>query len=428
MPLPRKLETEAPEIRKQRQALTNEVAAVDARLKNVKLVIARAEELLSTIDMYEKNRVRRELLARNTMLWSPTIVQQFSVEGIDYARHFHGWVPALALLGITIVSLLLAPRLSIYLNKLCAGISSLELISPFRKGPLLSIVLAASFTLLLRLDIITLSTHPVLEAGSQTIASLCLSILLFILLSKIRFVSSPARTDTLGEHRKEYYWMWNSAMHLVMLMLMIIPLMVVAGYINLGLYLAFNMVVTTFSCLLFIWLRAQAVAINQRFQPVREENEEGILEPSKPKESAQLSPLAITVLEPVLALISIALIAFFWGTTADDVAGWGDHLRHGFVIGEITIDVASIGEAILLFFVLSLVSKMLQWFLSSRVFPYTSLDMGLQEATLTITGYIGVIIAVLASMSAIGLNMSNLAIVGGCPFGRYRFWSSGDFQ
>ncbi len=410
---PKEPETEAPEIRRQRQALTNEVAAVDARLKNVKLAIARAEELLSTIDMVEKNRVRRELLARNTVLWSPTIVQQFSVEAVDYARHFHGWFPGLMVLGSVIASLILAPRLSVYLNRLCAEISSIELMIPFRKSPLLAIVTVASFVLLLRTDVIELGSHPILEAGTQAIAALSLSILLFVLLARIRFISSPARIESFGEDRKEYHWMWNSAMRMLMLMLLSIPVMVIAGYINLGLYLAFNMVVTTFSCLLFVWLRAQTVAINRRFQPLREEQEEGSQEPSKSKDTAQLSPLAITVLEPVLALVSIALSAFFWGTTADDVAGWGDHLRHGFVIGEITIDVASIGEAILLFFVLSLVSKMLQWFLSSRVFPYTSWDTGLQEATLTITGYVGVIIAVLAAMSGIGLNMSNLAIVAG---------------
>jgi small-conductance mechanosensitive channel len=404
---------EAPEIRKQRQALNDEVAAVDARLKNVKLVIARAEELLSTIDTLEKNRVRTELFARNTILWSPTIMQQFSVDAMDYAAHFHGWFSALMIVGCVIASLLLAPRLNLYLNRLCASVASIELLTPFRKSPLLSVIMAACLTLLLRLDIIILTSHPVLEAGVQAIAGLTLSILLFMLLAKIRFISPLTRTDALGEHRKDYHWMWNSAKRLIMLVLMTIPMMIIAGYLNLGLYLAFNMVVTTFSCLLFVWLRAQAVAINQRFQPVKEENEEGVVEVNKPKGTAQLSPLAITVLEPILALVSIALAAFFWGTTADDVAGWGDHVRHGFVIGEITIDVASIGEAILLFFVLSFVSKMLQWFLSSRVFPYTSWDMGLQEATLTITGYVGVIIAVLASMSAIGLNMSNFAIVAG---------------
>jgi small-conductance mechanosensitive channel len=416
--------TEAAEIKTQRDSLNEEVASIDARLKNTKLIIARAEELLSTIDDYEQNRLRNELFARDTSLLSATIVPAVTQQAVDYVQRLprsDGWLQwALVTAGV-LASLLLAPRINRYLNHTLSARESVQLKRPFRASRVLTLMLAASIALWLRLDVMVFSSaHRLLEDALQATLALILALLLFSAFGKLRFVPRPERHDSLGEHRKEYHWLWNSAKRLTMLALMAASVMVVVGYVNLGLYIAFNIYVTTVACLLFIWLRAQAVALNQRFQPRPiEAEEEGGQEPVKPsvhvnaKGKGQLSPIAITILEPILALLSIAIAAFFWGTTADDVAVWGDHLRHGFTVGDITIDVLSIGSAIVLFFVLSLISKMLQWFLGQRVFPYTALDMGLQEAVLTITGYIGVIIAVLASMSAIGLNMSNLAIVAG---------------
>jgi small-conductance mechanosensitive channel len=406
-------EAEAPDIRDQRQSLNNDVAAIDARVKNAKLVIARAEELISTIEAYEQDRLRNELLARDTSLWSPTLVPQLITEVLEYVDTRTNWMQNLLVVSGILVCLLLVPRMTRYLNDFIAELSSVELTSSIASGRILALTFAAYFTLLVRLDVLSFDKYRVLGEASQAIAALCLSIILFQVFARIRVTARQQIADVLGEHRKDYGWIWNSIKRVTMLALMSVPVMVAAGYVNLGLYLAFNIYITALSCLLFAWLRTQAVALNQRFQPRSEDTEVVATEKERIKESRQLSPLAITIIEPVLALFSLAICAFFWGTTAEDVAGWSDYLRHGIVIGDITIDLSSIGEAIILFFTLSFLSKALQWFLSSRVFPYTALDMGLREATLTITGYIGVIIAILASMGAIGLNMSNLAIVAG---------------
>jgi potassium efflux system protein len=275
-----------------------------------------------------------------------------------------------------------------------------------REKARLFILLAAMYgVFLLRFGLVDLSPFPALEVLTQAVASIILAIILYVGLGKITFTPKQKRSDELGDAPQDYSWLWNGMKQLMRLTLAIVPLLAVAGYTNLSLYLAFNLLVTLLAGMLFIGLRKLAIYLNHRFLHYGSEDEKD--------DEKKLSPLAITILEPILALLSLMITLFFWGMTTEDLTGWAERYRTGFTIGDMTINFSSIGAGLFLFFIIYLATRILQWFLSSRVFPHTQMSLGVREAVLVITGYAGVTIAFFSGISAFGFDLSNLAIVAG---------------
>lgn len=104
---------------------------------------------------------------------------------------------------------------------------------------------------------------------------------------------------------------------------------------------------------------------------------------------------------------------FMWGAEQGDVIEWSYQLLFGLQIGKLTFSLVDIVIAILVFVVLVLVTRFIKGVLITQVLPQTQLDNGTQQSVATGIGYLGFIVAVIASMSALGLTMTNLAIVAG---------------
>ena len=275
--------------------------------------------------------------------------------------------------------------------------------APLRAMRIILLSFAAYLVFLMRFHLIFLPEDSVLENMCEALSAICLSFVLFLALRKIRFVPVAFQaSNDFEETPRDYSWLYNTLRSALRFVLAAVPFAVFMGYVNLGLYISFNVFASLMAILLFIWLRSVFVTLGVKMSDK---------EAQEDKEA--LSPLFITIVEPVLALMSLLITLFFWGMTAEDLTAWAAKYSHGITIGDITLDFGSIGSAIALFFVLYVVMKVFQWFLKSRVFPYTSFDIGVKDAILAIAGYIGIVIAFLASMSAIGLDMSKLAIIAG---------------
>jgi small-conductance mechanosensitive channel len=102
-----------------------------------------------------------------------------------------------------------------------------------------------------------------------------------------------------------------------------------------------------------------------------------------------------------------------WGMDPDQLFGLIDTALFGFSIGEMRISFAAIGYAILVFALFVVGTRIIQRFLERRMLPQTGLDIGAQNSIKTGFGYVGVIIAILAATSALGINLENLAIIAG---------------
>ncbi len=115
----------------------------------------------------------------------------------------------------------------------------------------------------------------------------------------------------------------------------------------------------------------------------------------------------------VLLLCGLVIGLFVWGADRQDVSEWVYQALFGFQIGQIRLSLVDIGVAVLVFVGLIVATRFVQRLLVERVLPQTRLDPGVRHSIGTATGYVGIVIAAAAGISALGLDLSNLAIVAG---------------
>lgn len=119
------------------------------------------------------------------------------------------------------------------------------------------------------------------------------------------------------------------------------------------------------------------------------------------------------LLEPVFFFFAAIFTAPLWGFTQREMLSWAGGVMSGFRIGEATISPAAIGVAILAFVVVLVLSRAAQHALLHRLLPRTRMDPGAQNSLATAFGYFGVSMAAVIGVSALGFDLSNLAIVAG---------------
>ena len=112
-------------------------------------------------------------------------------------------------------------------------------------------------------------------------------------------------------------------------------------------------------------------------------------------------------------IIAVFLIVGNWGTSLTDLAASFDRASFGIEFGKLRVSLYDIGAAIMVLLVGVYLSRVLQRWLSDTVLPRTRLDQSLKNSIATIAGYIGVIAAISLSLSRLGLNLENIALVAG---------------
>lgn len=85
----------------------------------------------------------------------------------------------------------------------------------------------------------------------------------------------------------------------------------------------------------------------------------------------------------------------------------------GIEIGGITISLSSLATAIMLFFILLALTRFFQKILAQKVLTKTRMAESVRLSIVQIVGYIGLTIALMASISSVGFDLSNLALIAG---------------
>ncbi len=390
-------------IRAKRNGLNEAINIIDGRLKQSNLIIAKIDAQITAIEQVQSERSTNKLLAKEPFPLTFAHIPTFFKELYLYASDGAEWL--VVLLHVVIIGFIIFVSFPMArsLNAMFTQSSSIEMRAPLSAKRIVLVSLAAYLVFLMRFDMIALSENSILENACEALAAICLSLVLFFAFRKIRFVPVIFEAKHDFDHvTRDYSWLYNTARRALRAVLVAVPVAVVLGYVNLGLYVSFNIFASLMAIMMFIWLRSGFATLNLKLSDKKGDED---------KEA--LSPMFITIIEPILALLCLLTALFFWGMTAEDFTAWATKYSNGIPIGDMTLDFGSIGSAIMLFFMLYVVMKVIQWFLSSRVFPYTSFDIGVKDAIIAITGYIGIVIAFLASMSALGIDMSKLAIIAG---------------
>ena len=110
---------------------------------------------------------------------------------------------------------------------------------------------------------------------------------------------------------------------------------------------------------------------------------------------------------------SIYLLLVSWGLSQEGssvILGW---FTDGFTIGKVRIVPSQIVAALVMFALLSTVVRWLRQQVVPAWLQRTSLDHGAREAVTTISGYVGVAVAILVALSMAGIDFASLAIVAG---------------
>lgn len=116
----------------------------------------------------------------------------------------------------------------------------------------------------------------------------------------------------------------------------------------------------------------------------------------------------------LLLIIALSFVALApWGVDSSNFIGSLRAAFFGFQVGGVTISLAAIVLAIILFAIGYALTRAIQNWLDTRYLPQTALDPGLQNSIRTIFGYIGIVLAAAFALSQLGLSLDKLTIVAG---------------
>ena len=119
------------------------------------------------------------------------------------------------------------------------------------------------------------------------------------------------------------------------------------------------------------------------------------------------------VLKVLLFLLALLLIVGSWGTSTADVMDTVERVTFGVRIGNINLTLSGILNAVVLLAITLAAARVLQRWVAGALLPRTRLEPSLQASIATIVGYIGYIVAIMVSMSELGLSLENIALVAG---------------
>lgn len=208
---------------------------------------------------------------------------------------------------------------------------------------------------------------------------------------------------------------WRTLRQVLKVVVYAIPLSGLLGYVVLSRYLATQLVLTAglyFSVLLLRKINSEL--IDQTLSRTS-------LFGEKIRNSLALSEDGVEMLKfwlgGILNLLILAmglvLLLILWGAAGKDLTAWLHSLFLGFKIGNITLSLADVLLALVLFAGLLAVTRMVQKTLEQRIFPRTRLDAGVRHSIRSGTGYLGFTIAAMLAISTLGIDLSNLAIIAG---------------
>lgn len=115
----------------------------------------------------------------------------------------------------------------------------------------------------------------------------------------------------------------------------------------------------------------------------------------------------------ILFFAALPLVAAIFGADWVEIKDWAIKAFLGVKIGNVSISVANISIAAVSFLTLLFITRSIQNVLSTKILPKTKMDPSIRQSVTQVLGYVGLIVALLVSISAIGFDLTNLALIAG---------------
>lgn len=259
-----------------------------------------------------------------------------------------------------------------------------------------------------RLAALWASPSAELEAVSALVFSLAMAPLLISLLGNRAWqrAGATAAVDTSPIPRSRL---------LMKLAIASFPLIAAFGYPGLATYLVKSVVLTAVVGAAGMALRAVGretvnAGLDPRFRLGRALGESLALNEAGARKIAFWLRIGLDVF--LLAAAALVLPPV-WGFSREQTAGAAANLLNGIQIGAYSLSPVDILVGLILFSAVIFVTRIVQRGMERHLLPNLSSDKGVRDALKTGIGYAGFVIAVLVGVSALGLDLSNLALIAG---------------
>jgi len=165
---------------------------------------------------------------------------------------------------------------------------------------------------------------------------------------------------------------------------------------------------------LILSLVTSTLVIRAIIRPYFYQIDEWLAQNKTDKKSEQLVLFWLCLsLDLILFFICLPFVAGIFGTEWQYIQDTMKQAFFGFEIGNMTISIANIGVGLLVFLSLLFMTRVIQRILDQKILPKTNMDTSVRQSITQVLGYVGLIIALMASLSAVGFDLTNLALIAG---------------
>ena len=282
-----------------------------------------------------------------------------------------------------------------------------------------SIVILFSLKILLAAIFTAVDAAPELTRLLEAIVAIAVSCFLFLLCRKqlwgagksLGFVRGDS-AETSGGEVKASPQGWRIIRRSARAVAIATPIAALAGYVELANFIVSR--VYYFAIILaFAWfIRAALLELAQYLWRRRDDEE---LEPEEVERRLSNVRFWNGWLINVLLVIAVAPAVFILaGTPTAAVRDGVRQALFGFNLGGVQIpSLAKISFAILIFAGIMTLTRIAQRGFREGPFAHSNIDSGVQNSLITLVGYAGLLVALFASISSIGFDLSNLALIAG---------------
>lgn len=388
-------EKEAEEVSTLRKTINNKLVEIEGKIKSARLVIVRSSDIISNLNDVRQENLQSKLSERIPSPFHPNVLVKAFEQVLTFSTKIsfdiQTFILITAFLGLMIIAFPLTRKINHYRQS-----SLIFSIIPISYRLIIQFFISSYFILVIRFSKIQDNPYSDFIHVTQAICVIVLAISLWELFNKLKLKNT---SDATSQGYVSPLWR-NIKNYISYAILIFIPLVAV-GFTEFSVFVLFNFFALIFVLFIFVSIRYLIIKLLTLKNNHTEDNKKA------------LEPTTIIILEPILAVISIALLLLLWGIDFTEIKLWLSQYSTGIPIGQLTLNFKDLGAALVSFTTIYLIFRVIKWFLSARVFPNAELDIGIVNAVLTILGYIGIALAIFSAGGALGFDASNLALVAG---------------